>query len=1400
MDIFQEHSTVVVHLHVPTASQVTRVWPMPSPIPWDAVDSSWSQMDWTPDSLDHSQEVDFRWGNWAKGWENSLDSFVPSQPMGSLTKSQKGRLQRSTPVVREPQIGFLKPSREGEVQLRHDLIGNEVKRWFKQLRRLQSYVASIRAGKTTPEALIARLELWTSILRAHGFCGGFRHYWISHRAVTLPHTPSQIPSAPPAFPIALGIFETFRECFEAFEAWHVRQRRCLLKAKDESNHAAVFQDLKPPQKPLLDRLTLEHDYTILASDVSTGQIHVDRPLDVRGHSSWSMEDTSVQIMVCEDSPDICVVSPFLDFDDGTVLSQQQIITDTEMVHHELLTYWQGTWGAMASVDATVWARIVGFFRAFVPQFHFQIPPLSLSMWKKGLRRFKSTAARGVDGISPRDLLNLPDAWSLQLLGLLTRIEDGLDSWPTSVLYGVVNLLAKDDDAHTISRFRPVVVFSVVYRAWSSLRARQLLRQLQLVMDCDAFGFMPGAEPSQLWLLLQAEIETSMQHDSDLCGLSVDLVRAFNFIPRQHSFCLAEHLGVPNRVMLPWRCFLSRCTRAFRVHDTLSDAITSSCGMPEGDALSVFAMAQLDFAWHIYQRHFSPSVRACSFVDNLTLVAEKPSDLAQGYSCLVTFFELWNLRVDLDKSYCWSLSSQDRVSLRRFPMQLVYSASELGGGLSFCRRKYHDLQLKRCNKLFPRWFRLEKSMAPLFRKLLALVVSFWPAALHGANGSLTSEKLVHDLRVRAMRHLKLHKAGANPYLRLSLCPLPLADPGHWLLHHTVFSFRRLVAKEPVLHQRWISFHRHFDGSLYRGPFSQLIALMSQIGWSVQPPHVIDHDGCQHHLLNTPAAALHDLLLDGWLQYIATLVSSRDTMVDLCGLDTLLVTRLGKHLDPLQLSLLGSLQSGSFCAAAHHSKYDATKSPICARCGVKDDQAHWLVCPQYAAIRADIPDWDSTSQEGLALKCHLLPSRSPWDIKLKKLFLSIPDTTGSFESEPCEVPLQHLFSDGTKYTASDQCHCFASWVVLNSSSGQVVSRGFVPGVLQGSDRAELLGAISSLKWQAHFRCSMALWLDCKFVADGLLYLQESDQVPAHWDHQDLWVVAHDCLSSLGTLECLIRWNPSHLDPLLTTDPYEDWYRHWNNEVDRLANLHNFSRDPSFQATFDAAVDHSLTTWKRLVQFRSFYFKLAAWRKKEAQTSSNDISADNAENFSLDIFDASSDQATFCMVYNLQVADLVREGNFSFRSFPPEFAISIFDWLGTWSSFDLGVYRLTFVELTLALVHLGQIKFPFKPSDAKPDRMDILALSTSQFTKPTLAYLLKCVRDVYLAAIRYFDSIRYFDWGPVKFSPMAKIDLGLFRPCDGIYTKLPPCLVGRIQHLVIQYFNTRPFRTVADLAKPA
>lgn len=168
--------------------------------------------------------------------------------------------------------------------------------------------------------------------------------------------------------------------------------------------------------------------------------------------------------------------------------------------------------------------------------------------------------------------------------MLHAIELGHATWPKAILYGVVNVLAKNDGAAPVDRFRPVAIFSVIYRT-RAVGQSSLKTIASLAHSEDGRGsFMPGCEPSQLWLVLQAEIEQTLQVHGDLCGLSTDLTRAFNFIPRQHSFSLAEHLGAPARVIVPWKSFLDQCTRAFDIIGHLSSCTTSSCGLPEGDAI------------------------------------------------------------------------------------------------------------------------------------------------------------------------------------------------------------------------------------------------------------------------------------------------------------------------------------------------------------------------------------------------------------------------------------------------------------------------------------------------------------------------------------------------------------------------------------------------------------------------------------------------------------------------------------------------------------------------------------------------------------------------------------------------------------------------------------------------
>eukprot|EP00435_Cladocopium_sp_Y103_P067910 s675_g30.t1 len=337
------------------------------------------------------------------------------------------------------------------------------------------------------------------------------------------------------------------------------------------------------------------------------------------------------------------------FSIGDLVRQHQVLTATVDLHQSLLDFWRPTCCAMASIDESTWQRVTGFFQAYVPRFH--LGPATLVQWRKALKRYKPVAARGVDGLSHLDLLAMPDSWTLRLLDLLHDIDEGRSSWPTAVRYGLVSVIAKDFHAATVDRYRPIVIFSVLCTTWASLRSKQLLRALAARMDVESYGFLPGCEPSQLWLVLQAEIEGALQHDAGLCGLSTDLQRAFNFVPRQHTTVLASHLGVPARIVRPWNLFLSTCTRAFDVRGSLSESTLSTCGLPEGDALSVYGMIQLCFTWHIYMRIYIPEIRSMSFVDNLSLLTRSPGFLARGLACLIEFFRLWNMRIDEGKSYC-----------------------------------------------------------------------------------------------------------------------------------------------------------------------------------------------------------------------------------------------------------------------------------------------------------------------------------------------------------------------------------------------------------------------------------------------------------------------------------------------------------------------------------------------------------------------------------------------------------------------------------------------------------------------------------------------------------------------------------------------------------------------------
>lgn len=335
-------------------------------MPYDEVDPAWSAQP-TPPAWGDSLPPDEQWQQRAQTFEKSFDGFLPKQPDGKLQRHQhqRGRLQRTAPLKCNSQCRLQRPSRPSEVVLRNDLVGHDVQSWFRQLRRLQSYVAVIRAAKQTPAALTYRLELRHSNLHSPGFCGGFTSWWATHCADDAAALP-WIPLTPPGLEVAAS------KRFHRFGSWHIRQRTTLLMT-------GIFQDLRKQPRDRLDFLHHTWDYGILA--VEGHLLHLDTPVHMESFTSSNKKCTTLNpTVINEVTLDVGVNCQV-----GDVPSQHQAIADVPTLHSKWLADWRKTWCAMDQVPSEVWQRVTAFFAAYVPRLQLDVHALTLMDWTKAVR-------------------------------------------------------------------------------------------------------------------------------------------------------------------------------------------------------------------------------------------------------------------------------------------------------------------------------------------------------------------------------------------------------------------------------------------------------------------------------------------------------------------------------------------------------------------------------------------------------------------------------------------------------------------------------------------------------------------------------------------------------------------------------------------------------------------------------------------------------------------------------------------------------------------------------------------------------------------------------------------------------------------------------------------------------
>ena len=1370
--VFSGHSTISVQLEIPQVELQIQSWPRPANIPWEQLQNTepTTQQILPPTHFDDSREA---YEHWGRQLEAYVDKLAQAQAC-TLPHNWQGRAQRTTPENRREQAITCKPSREGELTLQHDLVGTAVRRWYTQARRLQSLVHSLRAGKDTANARTYRLETWSSVTRAKGFTPDFISWWQA-REPHYPDSPVTFPQWIPSLSETQLIYEEFVSHFKAFERWHQHQRQQQLQAKYDRTNKRLFSDLRPPQANELDILWEEQHFEILAHEPETGQIHVSEEIEPDPAAIWLLD----QVLTIPRGFDgvLCTLPTCTQVFDSSVLTRRIFFHTTDSIHQQLIAHWAPKWQAQAGPDDEKWQRVTAFVHRYMPQLSINLQPITADQWRRALKRMKPTSATGPDGISRTDLLNMPRQHAADwILQFLDRLENQQCDWPPQLLTGLITCIAKTDDAHTPSSFRPIHLFSLIYRLWGSIRTRELLRVLLPHLPEEAYGFVPGRETTQVWSLLQAWAETSLELTWSLTGLSTDVQKCFNCTERPQCRLLAEHLGVPKRITAPGNKYLDAFERRFQVRNTVGAPIRSSRGYAEGCPLSIIAMITINWAHHNYMKIYCPRVMVKSFVDNIDLICFSATDLMMGMACTISCLDMWGLTTDEAKTYSWSLDSNQRAALKAWKYRVALDAPELGGSLTFCRAIRNRELKARGDKLEDKWDRLKKSLAPQTSKLVALYLVFWPAALHGISACIVSDHYIHTLRKQAVQATKLRRAGTNLMLKLTLIGVPETDPGFYQVKTVVTTFCRVLRKSDELLYLWRLFMLNYCGRVVPGPFSKLLQVFALIGWHVaEPPLFHDHFGQQHSLWTIDQELLHLLLTDGWFQYVAGQTHHK-TMKGLRGMNVHLTTLDHSKQAPLQRLRISAIQSGAFLTAEEHGRYDDSKSRECQLCHTLDDRAHWLECPRFKPQRVLCKIAEHEFQnDPPCLVHHLLVPRLDLESQYRIFQHQMDPGLHSFEQHTVVVGRQHLFTDGACCRQHPELP-LASWAIVHAGTGQIIQARLLAGMRQTIDRAELSAIVGALSWALQMDQDATVWSDSQSCIACANQLMQNPDLNLPEVNRDLWLEFQTVMRERHHLATELRWIPGHLDDSLTEDDYEDWIAKWNSQADQAATEALNWIDPLYLGLRRRVLESYQTTELKLRKLIRFYGLIAdhgqqlPGREQPMQQTSDLTELPGA---------ISEQISPFWAPLLMEQASM---GNH-------EFAVKAIATMLKWDEAPGHRSWRSDIEIIFALTSDATFEFPYSCTDGRTELRPL----TNFFERPTLAKLLR-IFDVVIT-----DAFSCLGIDHLRCSGLTVDALRIFSRGKGVFLSFPPLLDSEVKRRIISFTSSWPIRFARDLARP-
>ena len=1152
--LFEPHSPLIVDFDIQTYSEHLNTWKVPR---------SWACLGVQPQHLEafyikHSRGVELAIGDitsvesgaevlaqWSSAVEKSVDSSLRLQhsenptinPLPNLPPSYRGRCCKQMPS-----------SNAGRKTPKSDLHGgyNPPCEVFKltnhhkirQARRIKSLIRAVQSSLSIdssnhPFPPISHLPQlrneWQAILKARGYGKAWAHWILAFDLVTC---------LPTFFPTLdeLSMFSQLTEldCTASCNQEKLAKKKSfkhLIQVDNDQNFGSItYRIIKNKNTPKLE----EVPFRVFASAAllrkirdAPLQVKIDQDIQFMQHQPAKFGDATVMIdQQCQRVITIRLISGKLPA--RAELSQMRVTTCASEVFQEFYKFWSPMWqrdSYQSQFSDDDWASFHDEIQNVpIPHMQIDINLEDPEIWMRTINKLKPGKAEGICGWRHEELQALPAV----AIKHLAKIFAALWSFgmPSHLMQGRTVLLAKNSEPKSMHDGRPITILSVLYRLASKIVFDQVIQTWMIFLPNAISGGIPGRGARDHALNQILQVEKAIIGKSGLCGSCIDLVKAFNLIPRRPTAIILNNLGIPQNILAFWTNSLARMRRVPQAFDCIGHCMESTTGLPEGDSWSVLGMLGISTFW--YFKLLNPCLKPHSYADNWSWLTKNQKQNILAWQKTLNFVSSLRMVVDTNKSWVWATTkdlknSSSDISLlspsgqTSIPIKNV--VKDLGEIVQYSLQQWVQPIADKIQETVQRVKRLSWIPCTLQQKAQQIQNGCWTFGLYGADLHFVGLQHFTKLRRAATSALAGNHKSASSWLTGTIISKNLDDPLLFVVLSAIRVLRRLAFHSPDQAREFVELAISAVVPFPCGPATTFQKYMRILGWKIAL------NGDLTHISGLTVNCLHSCIKElvlkfrlGWTVFVQEQIEHRrgipSTPFDAMSTKRIFQALSDTDQKAIILNMLGGWQSQIV-----QSKWNAETSGACPLCGQEDDQKHRFVeCPELSHIRQLHPD-------AVAILAH---HKKDWRYHpitcLPTDYEHVQQciTTTTFNPDLPDLNLGgqsvRFFTDGACENPTNPFFRRSAWAIildlsksaehrsaiLQQSASQMefknlfqcLGTGLTTGK-QSIDRAELTAVVTACRWSVHVaRCRATLFTDSQYVINVVNKIRKfGPVVPLH-----------------------------------------------------------------------------------------------------------------------------------------------------------------------------------------------------------------------------------------------------------------------------------------------------------------